>query len=153
MPPVSVGFLCRHQHVAHCIALWSDASGLFAYTSRIQASCECRQARQRCVLLYFPYEEIITRRGGGHYLMFGYSQDGPRDARRQAMGVADIMAAGYDVDYLSGPSCRFRLAVTPDGRLLSRGGNSYRAVIVPEVVTCPPRQRCVSDRWPPTVSK
>lgn len=50
--------------------------------------------------------------------------------------VADIMAAGYDVDYLSDRLID-SLSVTSDGRLLSRGGNNYRAVIVPKVAHMP----------------
>ena len=115
-------------------SLWEDASGLFAYISRIQAFMSAGKP-DNDVLLYFPYEEIITRRGGGHYLMFDiHKMDRVMPDVKQ--WVADIMAAGYDVDYLSDRLVD-SLAVTPDGRLLSRGGNSYRAVIVPEVEHMP----------------
>lgn len=115
-------------------SLWEDASGLFAYISRIQAFMSAGKP-DNDVLLYFPYEEIITRRGGGHYLMFDiHKMDRVMPDVKQ--WVADIMAAGYDVDYLSDRLVD-SLAVTPDGRLLSRGGNRYRAVIVPEVEHMP----------------
>ena len=54
-------------------SLWEDASGLFAYISRIQAFMSAGRP-DNDVLLYFPYEEIITRRGGGHYLMLTFTR-------------------------------------------------------------------------------
>jgi len=115
-------------------SLWEDASELFKYISRIQAFMSAGKP-DNDLLLYFPYEEIITRQGGKHYLMFDiHKMD--RVMPDVKKWVADIMDAGYDVDYLSDRLID-SLTVTADGKLLSRGGNPYRAVIVPEVVHMP----------------
>lgn len=115
-------------------SLWEDAAGLFKYITRIQAFMSAGKP-DNDVLLYFPYEEIITRQVGGHYLMFDiHKMDRVMPDVKQ--WVADIMAAGYDVDYLS-DRLTDSLSVMSDGRILSRGGNSYRAVIVPEVEHMP----------------
>lgn len=115
-------------------SLWEDAAGLFKYITRIQAFMSAGTP-DNDVLLYFPYEEIITRQGGNHYLMFDiHKMDRVMPDVKQ--WVADIMAAGYDVDYLSDRLID-SLSVTSDGRLLSRGGNNYRAVIVPKVAHMP----------------
>jgi len=116
-------------------SLWEDAPGLFSYITRIQAFMSAGTP-DNDVLLYFPYEEIITRQGGGHYLMFDiHKMDRVMPDVKQ--WVADIMAAGYDVDYLSDRLID-SLTVTPAGSILSRGGNAYRAVIVPRVKHMPP---------------
>lgn len=115
-------------------SLWEDAAGLFKYITRIQAFMSAGTP-DNDVLLYFPYEEIITRQGGNHYLMFDiHKMDRVMPDVKQ--WVADIMAAGYDVDYLSDRLID-SLTVTPDGHLLSRGGNNYHAVIVPQVAHMP----------------
>lgn len=115
-------------------SLWEDAPGLFSYITRIQAFMS-GGSPDNDVLLYFPYEEIITRQEGGHYLMFDiHKMDRVMPDVKQ--WVADIMAAGYDVDYLSDRLID-SLTVTPGGRILSRGGNAYRAVIVPRVKHMP----------------
>lgn len=119
-------------------SLWEDAPGLFSYITRIQAFMSAGKP-DNDVLLYFPYEEIITRQGGAHYLMFDiHKMDRVMPDVKQ--WVADIMAAGYDVDYLSDRLID-SLTVTPDGHILSRGGNAYRAVIVPRVKHMPPATR------------
>ena len=111
-------------------SLWEDADGLFRYITRVQSFLSAGKP-DNDILLYFPYEEIITRHGGGHYLMFDiHKMDRVMPDVKQ--WVADIMEAGYDVDYLSDRLID-SLTVTTDRRLLSRGGNSYRAIIVPRV--------------------
>lgn len=115
-------------------SLWEDAGGLFAYITRVQSFLSAG-VPDNDVLLYFPYEEIITRQGGGHYLMFDiHKMD--RVMPDVKGWVADIMDAGYDVDYLSDRLID-SLEVNGTGRLVSRGGNEYRAVIVPKVRLMP----------------
>ncbi len=115
-------------------SVWEDAGGLFSYITRVQSFLSAGTP-DNDVLLYFPYEEIITRQGGGHYLMFDiHKMD--RVMPDVKGWVADIMGAGYDVDYLSDRLID-SLAVSPSGRLVSRGGNIYRAVIVPKVAHMP----------------
>ena len=80
-------------------SLWEDADGLFKYITRVQSFLSAGSP-DNDVLLYFPYEEIITRQGGGHYLMFDiHKMDRVMPDVKQ--WVDDIIKAGYDVDYLS----------------------------------------------------
>lgn len=115
-------------------SLWEDADGLFKYITRIQAFLSAGSP-DNDVLLYFPYEEIITRQGGGHYLMFDiHKMDRVMPDVKQ--WVDDIIKAGYDVDYLSDRLID-SLVVEPDGGIRSKGDNRYRAVIVPKVKNMP----------------
>ena len=115
-------------------SLWNDADGLFRYISRVQSFLTAGSP-DNDVLLYFPYEDVITRQGGGHYLMFDIHKMG-RVMPDVGSWIDDIMNAGYDPDYLSDRLID-SLTVTSGGMLLSRGGNCYRAVIVPRVAVIP----------------
>ncbi|MDE6685506.1 MAG: glycosyl hydrolase family 2 [Duncaniella sp.] len=115
-------------------AMWRDASGLFNYIARVQSFMSAGRP-DNDVLLYFPYEELVTRQKGNHYLMFDiHKMERVMPDVKQA--VADIIAAGYDVDYLSDRLID-SLTVMNNGRVVSRGGNEYRAVVVPEVEHIP----------------
>lgn len=115
-------------------SLWEDADGLFKYITRVQSFLSAGSP-DNDVLLYFPYEEIITRQGGGHYLMFDiHKMDRVMPDVKQ--WVDDIIKAGYDVDYLSDRLID-SLVVEPDGGIRSKGNNRYRAVIVPKVKNMP----------------
>lgn len=115
-------------------ALWENSRGLMDYIARVQSFLTAGTP-DIDVLYYFPYEEVITRTQGGHYLMFDIHKMNRvmPDIRKD---IADIIEAGYDVDYLSDRLVD-SLEVTADGRVLSRGGNHYKAIIVPKVPNMP----------------
>ena len=115
-------------------SMWQDASGLFNYIARVQSFLSAGRP-DNDVLLYFPYEELITRQKGNPYLMFDIHKM-ERVMPDVKKAVDDIMAAGYDVDYLSDRLID-SLSVMDNGRVVSRGGNEYRAVIVPAVEHIP----------------
>ncbi len=115
-------------------SLWADAPELFTYITRIQSFLSAGHP-DNDLLLYFPYEDIITRTEGRPFFMFaihGMDKFMP-DVREW---VERIIGHGYDVDYLSDRLID-SLTVCPGGDLLSAGGNRYRAIIVPDNVYIP----------------
>lgn len=110
--------------------MWEDASELFRYISRCQAFLSAGSP-DNDVLLYFPYDDILHNQGGNPYLMFEIHKMHQRMPGVEGM-VNDIISAGYDMDYVS-DSLLTSLEVAPDGRIISRGGNLYGAIIVPDV--------------------
>lgn len=111
-------------------AMWEDSKGLFDYISRAQTFLS-QGNPDNDLLLFFPYDDILHRQGGNPYLMFDIHKMQQRmpDIKET---LDNIVRAGYDVDYLS-DSLLTNLSVIPGGKLLSRGGNPYKAVIVPNV--------------------
>ena len=116
-------------------SFWQDAPGLFRYISRTQAALSAGTP-DNDFLLFFPFEDIITRQGGTPYLMFDIHKMDQRMPDVKA-AVAEVMGQGFDVDYLSDALIDM-LAIDPSGRLLSRGGNKYNAIIVPPMKVVKP---------------
>ncbi len=115
-------------------SIWTDADGLFSYITRIQAFLSAGSP-DNDFMLYFPIEDIWHRQGGNPYLMFDIHKMSQRmpDVKQY---VADVIGAGYDVDYVSDMLLD---SVSPDGngKLVSAGDNIYRGVIVPNVKIIP----------------
>ena len=111
-------------------SIWDDAGGLMKYLERVQAFLSAGKP-DNDFLLYFPIEDVWYSQTGNPYLMFDIHKMDRRmpDVKR---AVNEILAAGYDCDYISD---RFveSLAVEPDGRLRSEGGTLYRGLVVPNV--------------------
>ncbi len=109
-------------------SIWEDAGGLMKYLERVQAFLTAGKP-DNDFLLYFPIEDVWYSQTGNPYLMFDIHKMDRRmpDVKR---AVNEILAAGYDCDYISD---RFveSLAVEPDGRLRSEGGTLYRGLVVP----------------------
>lgn len=109
-------------------ALWEDTPGLMKYLTRNQAFLSAGHP-DTDFLLYFPIEDLWNNVQNKPYLMFAiHSMYKTMPGVKKA--VNDIIAEGYDLDYLS-DALIDSLSVQSDGRILSRGGNNYRAVIVP----------------------
>lgn len=121
-------------NVSPTAALWENIPGLLSYIARVQSFLSAGKP-DNDVLMYFPYDDVLTRTQGNHYLMFDIHKM-ERVMPDIKKGISDIIAAGYDVDYIS-DRLLDSLTVTPDGHLLSRGGNEYRALIVPDVKVIP----------------
>lgn len=116
-------------------SLWAGAPQLFRYISRIQEFLS-EGWPDNDLLLYFPYEDIITRTGGKPYLMFDiHKMDRLMPDVRHRM--ESLMAAGYDVDYVSDRLLDSLTVDRSDGYIVSRGGNRYRALVVPDGVFIP----------------
>ncbi|MDE7347882.1 MAG: glycosyl hydrolase family 2 [Muribaculaceae bacterium] len=109
--------------------IWRDADALFRYISRCQAFLTAGTPDSD-VLLYFPIDDIWQRQDG-IYMMFDIHSMDKKMPDVKAM-VAELVNAGLDPDYLS-DALISDLSVAADGNILSKGGNSYKAIIVPPV--------------------
>ena len=110
--------------------IWCDADALFDYIARCQAFLSAGTP-DNDYLLYFPIEDIWHANNDKAYLMFDiHKMDQRMPAVKKA--VNNIIAAGYDVDYVS-DALLGKLRVDADGALVSAADNRYKAVIVPEV--------------------
>lgn len=109
--------------------IWKDADGLLSYIARCQAFLTAGKPDSD-VLVYFPIDDIWSRKDG-IYMMFAiHDMDKTMpEAKRIINQLAD---AGLDPDYLS-DALIGELNVTEDGNILSKGGNLYKAIIVPPV--------------------
>lgn len=115
-------------------SMWDSADNLFDYITRCQAFLTAGSP-DNDLLLYFPQEDIWRTRLDKPYMMFDiHSMDKTMPEVKKA--VSSIMKAGYDVDYLSDMLVD-SLSVRPDGTLISKGGNIYKAIVVPPVKHMP----------------
>lgn len=115
-------------------AMWKSADNLFDYITRCQAFLAAGSP-DNDLLLYFPQDDIWRRQLDKPYMMFDiHGMDRTMPDVKKA--VRDIMTAGYDVDYLS-DMLLDSLSVNNDGTLVSRGGNNYKAIVVPQVKHLP----------------
>lgn len=107
-------------------SIWKDAPAFFEYITRCQSLLQ--QGRpDNDFLLYLPLYDIWYEQDG-RLLMFDIHKMDKR-APRFIEAVNKIRGAGYDVDYISDrfitqTACR-------DGLLLTPGGVSYKALVVP----------------------
>ncbi len=111
-------------------SIWGDAGNLMEYITRCQAFLTAGNP-DNDFLIYFPIDDVWQRQGGKPYLMFDIHKMQQRMPDIKSY-INDVIAAGYDVDYVS-DALLDSLSVTPRGSLLSRGNNDYKAVIVPPV--------------------
>ncbi|MBO5445322.1 MAG: glycosyl hydrolase family 2 [Muribaculaceae bacterium] len=109
--------------------IWKDADGLFKYITRCQAFLTAGNPDSD-VLLYFPIDDLWHRQDG-IYMMFDiHSMDKKMPEVKQM--VRELVNAGLDPDYLSDALAQ-DLEVGSNGSIVSKGGNVYKALIVPPV--------------------
>lgn len=109
--------------------IWKDADGLFKYITRCQAFLTAGNPDSD-VLLYFPIDDLWQRQDG-IYMMFDiHSMDKKMPEVKQM--VRELVNAGLDPDYLSDALAQ-DLKVGANGSIVSKGGNVYKALIVPPV--------------------
>lgn len=109
--------------------IWKDADGLFKYITRCQAFLTAGNPDSD-VLLYFPIDDLWQRQDG-IYMMFDiHSMDKKMPEVKQM--VRELVNAGLDPDYLSDALAQ-DLEVGSNGSIVSKGGNVYKALIVPPV--------------------
>lgn len=113
-------------------SIWRDAPAFFRYITRCQSFLQMGQP-DNDFLVYLPVYDMWDEQPG-RLLMFdihGMAKRAPRFIK----AVNRINAAGYDMDYISD---RFiRTATCQDGRIVTEGGVSYRALILPGVRLMP----------------
>ncbi|MDE5839961.1 MAG: glycosyl hydrolase family 2, partial [Muribaculaceae bacterium] len=109
--------------------IWKDADALFSYITRCQSFLTAGTPDSD-VLLYFPIDDIWQRQDG-IYMMFDIHSMDRKMPDVKAL-VGELVKAGLDPDYLS-DALISELNVENDGTIVSRGGNRYKAIIVPPV--------------------
>ncbi len=109
--------------------IWKDADALFNYITRSQAFLTAGTPDSD-VLLYFPIDDIWSRQDG-IYMMFDIHSMDKKMPDVKAL-VGELVKAGLDPDYLS-DALIDDLSVNSEGRIVSKGGNVYKSIIIPPV--------------------
>jgi len=113
-------------------SIWKDAPSFFDYISRCQSFLQMG-APDNDFLLYLPIYDIWQEQDG-RLLMFDIHKMSQR-APRFIEAVHRIYNAGYDADYISDNFIRNAKCV--DGKIVTSGGISFKALIVPGVKLMP----------------
>lgn len=113
-------------------SIWKDAPSFFDYISRCQSFLQMG-APDNDFLLYLPIYDMWQEQDG-RLLMFDIHKMSQR-APRFIEAVHRIYNAGYDVDYISDNFIRNAQCV--DGKIVTSGGISFKALIIPGVKLMP----------------
>ncbi len=106
--------------------LWRDAQPFFKYISRVQAFMQMGQP-DNDFLVYLPVYDMWHNEEG-RLLMFDIHAMKER-APEFISVVNSISKAGYDMDYISDNFVNS--TIVKDGNLVTKGGASYKALIIP----------------------
>lgn len=109
--------------------IWNDACGLFKYITRCQSFLTAGISDSD-VLLYYPIDDLWQRQDG-IYMMFDIHSMEKKMPEIKKI-VNDLVSAGLDPDYLS-DALIANLKIGENGTIISKGGNVYKALIVPPV--------------------
>ncbi|MDR1097386.1 MAG: glycosyl hydrolase family 2 [Tannerella sp.] len=112
--------------------VWRDAPAFFEYITRCQSFLQ-KGKPDNDFLLYLPVYDLWNEQPG-RLLAFNIHQMKAR-APKFIGTVDEIMRCGYDVDYISDDF--IRSTQCRDGQLVTPGGISYKALIVPAVHLMP----------------
>ena len=108
-------------------SIWKDAPAFFTYITRCQSFLQ-QGYPDNDFLLYLPLYDIWHEQDG-RLLMFDIHKMDKR-APRFIEAVNKIRKSGYDVDYISD---RFiSKTKCQDGKILTPGGVTYKALVVPD---------------------
>lgn len=123
-------------------ALWGGAQNFFDYITRCQAFLTAGKPDSD-LLLYFPMEDIWRRHTDKPYMMFSIHDMGKLMPEiKETMNT--IVKSGYDADYLSDMLVS-SLTARQDGTVESKGGNIYKAIVIPPVKNMPEKTRKTLD--------
>ncbi|MDR1764029.1 MAG: glycosyl hydrolase family 2 [Dysgonamonadaceae bacterium] len=110
-------------------SIWRDAPAFFSYISRVQSFMQSGRP-DADFLLYLPVYDIWNNVRGNHYLAFSI-HDMQKRIPEFCGAVEQIMASGYDLDYISD---RFiATCFVENGQIVTEGGARYKALILPAV--------------------
>lgn len=107
-------------------SIWHDAPSFFDYITRCQSFLQMGQP-DNDFLVYLPVYDMWDEQDG-RLLLFDIHKMAKR-APRFIEAVHRIYSAGYDMDYISDNF--IRNAMCQDGKILTSGGVSYKALVVP----------------------
>ncbi len=106
--------------------IWRDAPAFFQYITRCQSFLQMGKP-DNDFLVYLPVYDMWQEQNG-RLLMFDIHSMAKR-APRFIEAVHRIYDAGYDMDYISDNF--IRTASVQDGKILTSGGASYKALVIP----------------------
>ncbi|EKU90454.1 hypothetical protein HMPREF9447_01872 [Bacteroides oleiciplenus YIT 12058] len=106
--------------------IWRDAPAFFDYITRCQSFLQMGQP-DNDFLVYLPVYDMWDEQDG-RLLLFDIHKMAQR-APRFIEAVHRIYGAGYDMDYISDNF--IRNAMCQNGKILTSGGVSYKALVVP----------------------
>ena len=112
-------------------SIWRDAPYLMKYIERCQSFLQLGQP-DNDFLVYLPVRDMWGQRGKDLLMQFDiHSMD--EKAPQFIKSILAIDSLGYDCDYISDRQLA-KLHIE-DGRLVTEGGTSYRALIIPSGTT------------------
>lgn len=106
--------------------IWRDAPAFFDYITRCQSFLQMGKP-DNDFLVYLPVYDMWEEQGG-RLLMFDIHKMAQR-APRFIEAVHRINDAGYDMDYISDNF--IRTATCSNGKIVTSGGTSYKALVIP----------------------
>ncbi len=107
-------------------SIWRDAPAFFKYITRCQSFLQLGKP-DNDFLLYLPVYDMWQEQSGRLLLFDIHKMD--KRAPRFIDAVHRIYDAGYDMDYISDNF--IRTVTCKDGRIVTLGGASYKALIIP----------------------
>ncbi|MBQ8520699.1 MAG: glycosyl hydrolase family 2, partial [Bacteroides sp.] len=113
-------------------SIWRDAPAFFDYISRCQSFLQWGKP-DNDFLVYLPVYDMWQEQPG-RFLTFSIHEMARR-APKFIETVNTISRCGYDMDYISDSFIKSTRCV--DGRLVTQGGTSYKAIIIPAVKLMP----------------
>lgn len=113
-------------------SIWRDADAFFEYITRCQSFLQ-EGKPDNDFLLYFPVYDMWHEQDG-RLLMFDIHKMQQR-APQFISAVNNIVNSGYDVDYISDNYLLSTQFV--DGKLVTSGNTTYKAIIVPSAEKMP----------------
>jgi hypothetical protein len=108
-------------------AWWDDFAALNEYITRTQSFLQSGRA-DHDVLLYFPFADAVSTRGDALLTHFG-GANRPTFAAGFEAAAALLQSRGFAYDYIS--DAQVRRSRSDGGRILTEGGGSYAALVLP----------------------
>lgn len=108
--------------------IWQDAPAFFKYITRCQSFLQMGKP-DNDFLVYLPVYDMWQEQPG-RLLLFSI-HDMAKRAPKFIETVHTISNCGYDMDYISDNFVKSTRCV--NGKLLTKGGTSYKAIIIPAV--------------------
>lgn len=128
-------------------SIWRDAPYFMDYVTRCQSFLQMGQP-DNDFLVYLPVHDMWQKNTGKLLMQFSIHAMG-KLAPEFIQSILAIDRAGYDCDYISDQLlAKVRLK---DGRLITQGGTSYKAIIIPTGTTLTPELKKQLERLSPYV--
>ena len=128
-------------------SIWRDAPYFMDYVTRCQSFLQMGQP-DNDFLVYLPVHDMWQKNTGKLLMQFSIHAMG-KLAPEFIQSILTIDRAGYDCDYISD---RLLAKVNlKDGRLITSGGTSYKAIIIPTGTTISPELKTQLERLSPYV--